>query len=561
MPVYNFGYGNFVTPFNNGTYTQVYGNGSLSSATAMVNGMLYTQNVMMLGATGNGCGDLPCPQGYSLYFPCLKNIARGEDVCFDFYVVDNATKDTVDLTKVDSLTITLNGNFGCVLGTYFYPSDDGYIRPLQSYDYKTVLKEEFAEREAYTVTLIQTDTGFNEIDEHGVEGNVGVFYSGDTAEFVAFDTDSYIFVGWFDLNSDIDDDCDDIYISTDRRLVLTITSDTNIAAVYRPREVYTVSVDTSNSMFRHYDNGVEKSIYDNFSILEGRHILVRSFPSNCVFLRWDEEGLSGCSHTDVENIMMEIEVTSDIELKIIGMECSDDQPDSSETGVDIFDMNMVGFSFSNLISLCGITPHDDKYPEHEIHDNVTSIRCSDDISGLFESCTPTGYERIGKCYSGKNCLMRMGDNDGNGYIEIDNPGVENMTLVEIFGTNTDGACSVYVELDGEESQVDEIDGDGVKITFKFDNKDFSTMRIGSLGEIFPEEKPGKCLIDKFVVSDARIVDKGKATLCLPGSVTKLFHRGKITATGAIMVGGSAHGLPCTLVGNVTGIPTIEHRLF
>ena len=52
---------------------------------------------------GNTCSvNNECEYGYSLYFPCIKTITRGENACFDFYIVDNSTKEEIDYV-VDSL--------------------------------------------------------------------------------------------------------------------------------------------------------------------------------------------------------------------------------------------------------------------------------------------------------------------------------------------------------------------------------------------------------------------------------------------------------------------------
>ncbi len=140
-----------------------YNNGNFSSTTNIVNGVAYTQNVTMLGGNNGGCGDNNvCPQGYSLYFPCLKNITRGEDVCFDFYVSDNEKQDTVDTRTIDGLTINLNGRFGCSLGTYQYPGD--YISNLQTEDYKIVSDETFKPRDFYRLNLFTIDDKGNTLD-------------------------------------------------------------------------------------------------------------------------------------------------------------------------------------------------------------------------------------------------------------------------------------------------------------------------------------------------------------------------------------------------------------
>ena len=78
---------------------------------------------------GNNCSvNNECESGYSLYFPCIKSITRGENACFDFYIVDNTTKEEVDLREIDDITINLSGRYNCNLGSYSYPEN---IKSLQ----------------------------------------------------------------------------------------------------------------------------------------------------------------------------------------------------------------------------------------------------------------------------------------------------------------------------------------------------------------------------------------------------------------------------------------------
>lgn len=555
MPIYNFGYGNIVSPFNNGVYTQVYVNG-MTSTTAMVNGMMYTQNMMMLGQTGSGCGDKPCSQGYSLYFPCLKNVTRGEDVCFEFYVVDNAGRDVVDLRKVDALTLNLTGNFGCPLGTFQYPGD--YIKPLQTQEYKTVIDEGFAERETCILNVLSADTELDEIDESNMSGKVGRFFKGDLVRLEAFDTRSYIFVGWVDIDAEPDAECDDFIMSYDRVLSFNIEKDMNITAVYRKRNTYTIYVKDNNSFFTYYNNGEELPLKNRHKVTEGDHIIVRTVPFNCVFSKWNEDGLGVSPHTSVENVVMDIEVFSDITLSIEEMSGAEQVQDSD---IDNYDLNMIGFSFYNLITLCGIE-QPDEYVEHEVTENELpeGLVYHPEMDGaeLFKTFVPDRYENLHYYTDGINGILRFGDSDANGYMEFLNPGIENETVVEIHCTKFDSSdCSVIVTLDGGESQTQEVyDGENILI-FRFDNTDFKRMEIATIGEIFPVEKPASCLIDRIVVSDIEIVDKGKAALCLPGSITAKFHRGKIAVTGAVMIGGQTYGLPCTTAGTVNNNPIIN----
>jgi len=547
------------------TYT--YNNGNFSSTTNIVNGVAYTQNIMMLNSTGNGCGDSPCPQGYSLYFPCLKNITRGEDVCFDFYVVDNVTKDVVDLRKVDALSITLTGNFGCTLGTYTYPSDDGYIRPLQKIEYKHILEEGFKERGKFNLNVVSVDTDLEEISESNINGKIGPYYEGDTVVLEAYDTESYIFVGWVDLDSELDDECDDYYYSTNHRIVFKIYSDKNIAAIYRKRETYTIEFDTKNSLFNYYYRNKEYELLENrITVKEGEFIIVRSIPVNCIFSKWNLSGLKECWHTDEKNIVMQICVKSNIRLKIDSIDIHSDldwDDDSDSENMNPYDLNFVNFTMQSLISLCGIDINKGVVGEHNLERNVLTndivFSPDTDISKMFVSCTPTDYKNLYCYHSGTNTMLRFGNEDENGYLSFSNPVVENETVIEVYCMKYNNeVCSISVKLDDDEQQVKELYDSSVNIlTFKFDKIDFKTITISSVGEVFPEEKSGICFVDKIIVSDDTIIDKGKATLCLPGSVTSTFHRGKITATGAIMVGGKVYGLPCTMIGNVSGNPIIN----
>lgn len=555
MPTYTFNNGNFIT---NGTYTQVYGNGNYTSTSTMVNGMMYTQNVTMLNGMGAGCGDKPCSQGYSLYFPCLKNITRGEDVCFEFYVVDNVMKDVVDLRKVESLTLSLTGNFGCSLGTYTYPSDDDYIKPLQTQEYKPIIDEGFAEREIYNLTAVSIDGEFDEIDETNMEGEVGKFLEGEDVRLIAYDTHSYIFVGWVDLDSELEDDCDDFYLTTNNVLSFKIFKDMNVAAIYRRREEYTINVDNSNAIFSYYDNGDEKPLNNYFHILEGKRIVVKAIPFNCEFLKWDVEGFGNSEYTNPNYILIDLKVFSDIKLKIEG------EYDSSDS--NYFELNNIGLDFETLAEKQNLDLIEDEENQHHVTEHEISnelIYIEDrDVSELFQEFIPIKYENLYYYGEGQNGVLKFGDSNANGYMQFSNPGIENQTVVEIFCRKIDGEdCSISVTLDDNENQTQElIDGEN-QLVFMFNNTTFKKMEISTFGEIFPEEKPANCFVDRIVISDIVFIDKGKAALCLPGSITQKFHRGKITVSGAIRIGGQSFGIPCTVAGTVNGNPIINNILY
>ena len=78
---------------------------------------------------GNTCSvNNECESGYSLYFPCVGTLTRGENACFDFYIVDNATKKEVDLREVDDITLNMSGRYNCSFGSFSYPEN---IKSLQ----------------------------------------------------------------------------------------------------------------------------------------------------------------------------------------------------------------------------------------------------------------------------------------------------------------------------------------------------------------------------------------------------------------------------------------------
>ena len=84
---------------------------------------------MYIFGNNTGCSvNNECEYGYSLYFPCIKTITRGENACFDFYIVDNATKEEIDLREVDDITLNVSGRYNCNFGSFSYPEN---IKSLQ----------------------------------------------------------------------------------------------------------------------------------------------------------------------------------------------------------------------------------------------------------------------------------------------------------------------------------------------------------------------------------------------------------------------------------------------
>ena len=295
------------------------------------------RNIYNIGT--NACSDGPgyCAEGYALYFPCLKDITKGQDVCFDFYVVDFAGKNAkdiaaaldpntdtgsgkelADLRDVDALSLNLIGVFNCPYGTYSYPDN---ISSLQTENYPLMYSEDFGKRCLCHLDVIKIDSK-SDASDFG-EGKSADFYSGTEVRLRAEDTPTHIFKGWAILD-DEDEDCpeetwDDYIKSYDRDYNFIIETDMIVFAVYRPREVYSVISSTTN---RHsyfivtynnitylavsnrpdegYDDGYD--VIEN--VLEGYHMFVKCIPCEdilgsdldemYVFLKWKDGVTQRC---------------------------------------------------------------------------------------------------------------------------------------------------------------------------------------------------------------------------------------------------------------------------
>lgn len=229
-----------ISGYNRGYYNNGYYNGFFNYGGLMNRGGLPTtaiQNIYNIGGT-SACGSGPtyCPEGYGLYFPCLKNITRGQNVCFDFYVTDTYTQDVADMRDIEEMALTLNGLFGCTYGTYYYYPDDSVsdIVSLQHEEYPVIYSDDFDDDNVYTLTLIRLNN--DETDLSDVNTVTGSFYNGTEVTVKANDTEDYIFIGWANSTADDDEYCeDDFIISIEHQYKLIIDDNKTLFAIYRPR--------------------------------------------------------------------------------------------------------------------------------------------------------------------------------------------------------------------------------------------------------------------------------------------------------------------------------------
>ena len=223
------------------------------------------RNVYNIGTNSCSTGPTYCADGYALYFPCLKDVTKGQDVCFDFYVADYAGrneynlaltsdldslpdtgKELADLRDVDTISLNLIGVFNCPYGTYSYPD---HISSLQTEEYPVIYTNDFGSRKLCHLQVIKIDIdGAGSDDQY--DSQEGDYYSGTRVTISAYDTPTHIFKGWALFDTDAED-CPDstIYgdiISKKTTYTFTIENDINTYAIYRPRKVYTIIVDSDN---------------------------------------------------------------------------------------------------------------------------------------------------------------------------------------------------------------------------------------------------------------------------------------------------------------------------
>ena len=298
------------------------------------------RNVYNIGTNSCSTGPTYCADGYALYFPCLKDVTKGQDVCFDFYVADYAGrneynlaltsdldslpdtgKELADLRDVDAISLNLIGVFNCPYGTYSYPDN---ISSLQTEEYPVIYTNDFGSRKLCHLQVIKIDIDGADSDDQ-YDSQEGDYYSGTSVTISAYDTPTHIFEGWALFDTD-DEDCPDstIYddiISTENIYTFTIENDINIFAIYRPRKVYTIIVDSDNKTSHfivNYDdidndihNKKDEIFNDGFNsvenVLEGYHFTAKCIPNVSVisnnpnhkkttyeFVKWSDGNTSRC---------------------------------------------------------------------------------------------------------------------------------------------------------------------------------------------------------------------------------------------------------------------------
>lgn len=534
------------------------------------------RNVYNIGTNSCDSGPQYCSDGYALYFPCLKEITKGQEACFDFYIADYAGKNAADiaaalasdngtgddgdnsntngssgsgneladLRDVDAITLNLLGAFNCPYGTFSYPDD---ITSLQTEEYPVVYRDDFGERKLCNLQVIKIDTDQSESEPYYTLQDD--YYSGTEIEVGAYDTPTHIFEGWAILN-DEDDDCpedtlNDSIISTSNIYKFTIQEDLILLAVYRPRNVYSVVVDPTNRSshfivdydhITYFISNREEIMFDDEyniieNVLEGYHMFVKCIPSSDVmgnsedgdddttyrFVEWSDHNKSRCRMFIVGDGTMTF--GDQIKLKAV---CDGPVPlyhlvDENQVYMDNFDEEGIH-----------IYTEPSDVDIYDYYGNDKTIYVNEVYQKFIEE---TGYLYF-----------------NNGTLILSSASIENGIKV-ILHARSEGEepCELNITINGvtatQELSVEEFK----QYEFYFSKCNKSSIEISVNGE---------CLIDMIEVCKEEIIDKGKARLCIPPEVTANLPSGPLSVNGAIMVNGRSYGLATTSIGSVNKLPTI-----
>ena len=527
------------------------------------------RNVYNIGTNSCSSGPTYCTEGYALYFPCLKDVTKGQDVCFDFYVADYAGrneltsdldslpdtgKELTDLRNVDEISLNLIGVFNCPYGTYSYPDN---ISSLQTEEYPVIYTNDFGNRNLCHLNVIKIDIDGADSDDQYYYKEGGDYYPGTSVTISASDTPTHIFEGW--ALFDTDDDCLDstIYgdiISTEKQYTFTIENNINIYAIYRPRKVYTIIVDPDNEssyFIVNYKNtdyplrNKKKEIFndgfDSVEILEGYHFVAKCIPSadfinnpNPIaykFVKWSDGNTSRCRLFDTgddktiklgddETIKLKAECVGPVPYFVYEDETILYNDEFDEVGIHI------DTEFSDIIDYYG--------------DEYTVL--SDDVDHKFIN--------------------------GKGYLYFNNK----RTLV-LSSFNIDDGVKINIHAKSDDSCNITVDVNGYSLTKTISNSEFKDYEFyfsKSNKSVIKISSDGKCLIDLLEVCKEEIIDKGKARFCLSSEVTSKLPSGPLSVNGAIAVGElgvdengeltvnnpQAYGLATTQIGAINRLPKI-----
>ena len=492
-------------------------------------------NASSCGVSTNYCGS-----GYSLYFPCLTEVTRGQNICFDFYIADNTTQDVIDLRDVDAISLELNGLFGCSYGTFSYPDN---IESLQSENPLLIYENSFEKINKCTLDVIASD--YNSGDEINLLSED--YYIGSPVKLSAYDTPTHIFLGWV---TNIDDEmCEnptlnDIIYSKNNELNVVVRNNMVINALYRERKIYKITVDNSN------ENSIFKIIYDgkaqtiinknieNFTddyveVLEGYTFKAICIPHDTTFdsdsdsddykykfIKWKDDDQERIRTFIAGENTLDFESENEIKL-FAYCEKSDEDIDYDNSYI--------------------IDPNENKFDEEGIH----ILTKTSDINEYI-------YTGDAKTLDFSNTSIKYIGNDGylcikSGEIVFDSFDIKDNVRIDIINIKADTEARLYIKTN-DVMRYEDISSELKDLSFYINNLNNSPITISVEGNV---------IIESIKIYKEIINNKGKAQLCLSSDDTLNIATGNISVSGAINIKGNTYGLHQTLIGNVNRLNKIN----
>lgn len=571
---------------------------NITSNTTIINGTVHTQNIISLDNNGS-CSNSPnyCQDGYLLYVPCLKNITRGQNLCFQMYVADRSTQDTLDLNNMCGMTLETTGVFGCPYGTYTYPDD---IIPLQREEIGDIRCKVF-EGDTYRldVAYLEYLPNLKNVNEYGVDklniddsalnvnvvGTYGDFHKGETPYLKAEDSPTHIFLGWStsDRMSELCDDftLDDLIVSENNvwKWDEPLSHDMIIYAIYRKRKKYRlmVSFDNRHSYFLVKYQGKTTMLSDKdrdyVEVLEGYHFVVTCCPITTKnrkenisytynFYKWSDGYLYQSREYLVEDSLFKDGVCRFLTVcsnEKVSVDKSLNNINNVEITEDLFVINLpeensLGYTELPFYSTDIVS---DFKGVHQVYD-------PDNVSGIHSYITLSNGGYIvfdgGDDMSGKLFVKLTIDATNLGLLSEydlyfndvnDNGGSEDGSGSE------DSEYEIPIRKEGTvtfrnnyEEKVEIVDSSDIfEVICEFDNCENGTFTI--------ETSFDDLRISNICIMQKNIVDKGLISLCIPSEDTLKFIPGVLNINGAICVDDSWYGIDSTQLGTVNKLKKIE----
>jgi hypothetical protein len=450
----------------------------------------------------------------------VKTLTRGENTCFDFYIVDNATKEEIDLREVDDITLNISGRYNCNFGSFSYPEN---IKSLQVEKFSDIVYNiDFAE------VINKVELYIDIVDENhrliesfkyteninldiAIDGVVGYFLNGSNKHGVlnlkGFDTHSYMFLGWNIEESDEECDLENIYdfLIKSKNLIYDIGEDCIIRAVYQKRREFTIceASDNYNSSFVVEYMGKKTVLQDNIfmTVLEGHDVKLSCIPNDIKpyrFVKWDDGYKSPYRILRVEG--------DDTMIKLKA-HCTLNEDIETEKYIDNIDA-------STLNNFLNVYPKikDSIFVEEYHIDNMYIYNCGVDVLNdvPYIKLLEGGYIQIN---------------------DIDSRGNLNLSI-----NTTGGDCRLFI--------------DGYEISSSYVEKNEFIFEFE--GGIIRLMGDNACVFG-FTINKEIISNKGKCMLCLSSEDTLKLHPGELIVEGGVSVNGNLYGISPVKFANVTNI--------